>query len=301
METIHRGLEQMNPWMRDNVTLVSHSTWNEERDVVNRPGLGNNYEADNWNDIRRDFTDVTQVDIGDQNLGNNNDRGFYSSLWSWMDNSNDPLIQEARELMNAAGEFRPDSVAKQNDPSDAGMLFYVLTGDPRGNPNDVREYLRDNPIDLDGIGTGGGSPSPRPAPQPNPNPRDNDNDDRDTVSDVFEANSRGQFIMDVEDVAISSGWRSVSDYRGIEGSSAYLWTGGNRYGRSFEREEELSGTLEFNINVTDAGRYSLALGMGRTRDLGNNHVMTRRMMFLSVLMVKVSGLKCMPEVCHLNQ
>jgi hypothetical protein len=96
-----------------------------------------------------------------------------------MDNDNDPLIQEARALMVEAGDYAPGA-HKINDPSDAGMHYFALTGDQRANPIDVRNFLdRYDPSVGSGGGGGFNPPSspplnppiaPPPSPTPTPNP-----------------------------------------------------------------------------------------------------------------------------------
>ncbi|MGD1896745.1 MAG: hypothetical protein ACFB16_07310, partial [Phormidesmis sp.] len=62
MEAIYRALEKTSAANRSNLTLVSHSSWNEDRDKGSRPGGG---KPRTWDDIRSDFSEVTQIDIKD--------------------------------------------------------------------------------------------------------------------------------------------------------------------------------------------------------------------------------------------
>ncbi|MGF1553620.1 MAG: malectin domain-containing carbohydrate-binding protein [Paracoccaceae bacterium] len=126
MEATFRALSETAPGRLDNITQLSHSSWNENRDV----GGGRT-----WDDIAEAFPQVTQIEIDDQNQGNNNTRGFNNRDWDWMDDATDPTIEAAREAMIRAG------TTKRNDPSDAGMLFYALTGEERGTPQDVEAFL----------------------------------------------------------------------------------------------------------------------------------------------------------------
>ena len=139
MEAAYRALEQTDPSKHANITLLSHSGWNENRDVVNNPSDPDLTEARTWDDIRDDFPNVAQIDIKDQNDGSNNDKGFNNNGWSWLDAADDPVLQEAREIMDAAGS------TKKNDPSDAGMLFYALTGIEDGTPEDAKSFIEGSP------------------------------------------------------------------------------------------------------------------------------------------------------------
>ncbi|MEO0978565.1 MAG: Ig-like domain-containing protein [Pseudomonadota bacterium] len=139
MEAAYRALEQTDPSKHANITLLSHSGWNENRDVINNPSDPDLTEARTWDDIRNDFPDVTQIDIKDQNDGSNNTKGFNNSGWSWLDTTDDPVLQDARDIMDTAGS------TKKNDPSDAGMLFYALTGIEDGTPEDAKSFIEGSP------------------------------------------------------------------------------------------------------------------------------------------------------------
>ncbi|MEL6206947.1 MAG: calcium-binding protein, partial [Pseudomonadota bacterium] len=128
MEAIYRAMDAVDPSLHANLTLLSHSTWNEDRDVTTLPGVT---EARTWSDLKSDFPTATYVDIRDQNDGHNNTRGFNNSGWEWMDDSDAPLIQRARDIMEPADYAF-------NDPSDAGMLFYALTGVDNATPTEAR-------------------------------------------------------------------------------------------------------------------------------------------------------------------
>ena len=147
MEAVYRALDGSNPAMHQNVVLLSHSSWNENRSVISRPG---ETQARTWSDIDSDFPQVTMVEIRDQNNGNNNTKGFYNTNWVWMDSSDDPTIQAARDAMEGAG-------GAKNDPSDAGMLLFALTGEENGTPEIAKAYFEQSTAF-------GGAPTTPPAP-----------------------------------------------------------------------------------------------------------------------------------------
>lgn len=180
METAYRALERTDEKYHENVILVSHSSWNENRDVISAPGIT---EARTWDDIIRDFDGVTTIEIEDQNDGNNNDKGFNNAAWSWMDDSDEPLIQEARAAMEGASAG--GNTRKQNDPSDAGMIFYALTGNADGTPQDVQAYLEASGLyDLDPPA----DPTP-PGDDPSDPPPAPDPDDFDVTFSVYNADT----------------------------------------------------------------------------------------------------------------
>ncbi len=162
MEAAYRALESIDPDLHENITLLSHSSWNENRSVKTRDTDGVNdgvIQARTWADLKEDFPDLTFIDIRDQNDGNNNNKGFNNSGWTWMDDVSDPVIQQARLAMEAAGN------TKKNDPSDAGMLFYALTGEDAATPEDALAFLAESGLyDLSPPDGPGDGPDPDPTP-----------------------------------------------------------------------------------------------------------------------------------------
>ena len=150
MEAIYRALEKTSPQNRSNVTLLTHGidTFNQKRSIIELPGIS---ELRNWKDIISDFPEVPRVRILNQN--GLKDNGFRSRYWKWMDESTEPLLKEARQLMENAE-------TKVNDASDAGMLFYVLTGIEDGDPRDAKVFFDQY--------FAGVSPIPTPKPSPTP-------------------------------------------------------------------------------------------------------------------------------------
>ena len=130
LDATYRALLSVDPALHSNVTMLSHSIWNE------------NGSYPTWSDMEVELPDVNYVRITDQNNGPRNTKGFRNEDWAWMDASDDASVQEARDLMALAG---PDKV---NDPSDAGMLYYALTGDERGTALDVKAMV-ENPVDVE--------------------------------------------------------------------------------------------------------------------------------------------------------
>ena len=140
IETTYLALEQTSTENLKNITLVSHSYWNEHHNVgVSPEGV----QPRTWQDIQNDFPEVNLIEIADQNgvwLGSEYDNitGFKSYLWNWLDSTTNPVLKEARELMKNSG-------SKVDDPSDAGMHFYAFTGNENGNPDDAKKFFDANP------------------------------------------------------------------------------------------------------------------------------------------------------------
>ncbi|MGK7935651.1 MAG: hypothetical protein AB4206_07585, partial [Xenococcaceae cyanobacterium] len=225
MEAVYRALEQTSSENRQNITLLSHSWWNENRDVITRDGVD---EARTWSDLKQDFPDVTFIDIDDQNPG------FYNDGWNWLDNQNDPVFKEARELMIDSN--------KRNDPSDAGMLFYALTGQENANPYDAKAFFEDNPPSFDSVPPN----NPTPTPQPTPN------------NPVFQAQN-GQVIIEAENTWLQGEWKKVT----IDGQETVLWDGERSNYSGVDNGE----TLSYTFKTDEAGTYHLAMNSARERNV----------------------------------
>ncbi|MEM9048372.1 MAG: Ig-like domain-containing protein [Pseudomonadota bacterium] len=145
MTATYNALQGVSSGNLSNISLMSHSNWNENQGVP-------------WSTLKDDYPEITYFDIIDQNgftTGTNNapGSGFKSKWWNWMDDPNEPLasnpvVVEANALMGLANgpNFDPDSLPEDSnqyyydisyDASDAGMLMYALHGlDANGNPSE---------------------------------------------------------------------------------------------------------------------------------------------------------------------
>ncbi len=154
MEAIYRALEKTSLSNRSNVTLLTHgkNTFNQNRDKITLPNIT---ELRTWDDIISDFPEATRLLIVNQNGSGDGlgDDGFRSNDWNWLDSSTEPLLQEVRQLMENAED-------KVNDVSDAGMLFYALTGIEEGDPLDAKAFFDRYFSGLDPV------PAPAPVPEP---------------------------------------------------------------------------------------------------------------------------------------
>ncbi|MEM7579313.1 MAG: hypothetical protein AAF316_05555 [Cyanobacteria bacterium P01_A01_bin.80] len=240
MEAIYRALEKTSPDNRKNVTLLSHSSWNENRDVASKPGVT---DVRTWSDIKKDFPEVKLIEIADQN--GKGDSGFNSSQWNWLDSTDEPLLQEARSLMkNAEG--------KVNDPSDSGMHFYAITGQETADPNDAKVFFQDNPPSVDGVS----KPTTPPASSP------------DTEDKVYLA-SNGQVVIEAESTELTGDWEKVK----IDNRDGVLYNGANSFNKVPQGQ-----TLEYKFETDEGGNYNIALHSARDKsamnefrnDLGND-------------------------------
>ncbi|GAA0780461.1 hypothetical protein E1180_09960 [Roseibium denhamense] len=237
MDATYRALEQADPANLANVTLLSHSTWNQDATDIDNPSYPGLTETHSWADIRIEFPEVNFIEIADQNGGNNNFRGFYNQSWSWLDETGEPLYQDARAIMYLADEGV--DAGKPNDPSDAGMLFYALTGEDDGTPADVEEYLSDpaaytpndeiaSPI-LDGVSIG----------------------------------KNGNVVIEAETAELTGNW-ALSDVDGSTGDGLLIWDSPTD---SFNQPQD---TVSFKFTVDVDGDYYMSY-RGWKPDTGENH------------------------------
>ncbi len=187
MQAVAAGLMGMDQGKLANITLLSHSSWNENRGTL----LGS---SEPWSKLKSEYPDVTFIDIGDQNKGNNNGDGFNSNKWSWLDNTNDPALTDLREAMLNAGAN--SSRPYYNDPSDAGMVFYALTGNQNADPDDAKAFFKAYPLPGS---TGGGTP---PADDPAPG---------EASLRVFLAEADGGMIDPANDYELTGGMEIPAD------------------------------------------------------------------------------------------
>ncbi|MEL6220278.1 MAG: hypothetical protein AAFR79_17745 [Pseudomonadota bacterium] len=162
MTATYDALQRVNPSNLSNITLVSHSVWNEAQGVP-------------WSTLKAEFPDVTFIDIADRNgfttpTTNVPGSGFKSKWWEWLDASDDPVIQQANAIMDLANgpEGPPATPEGMNpyysdisyDASDAAMLLWALTEtDPtaRLDPREAQSFIK-----------AGQSLAPEPDPVPEP-------------------------------------------------------------------------------------------------------------------------------------
>jgi hypothetical protein len=137
METVWRALNGAQANKRQFVTVISHSRWNQ-----NHGDCGANSHT--WNDMVQDFSGngVVFVEscgynsnspctnqqlsspnfLADQNISNGeNDFSTSIDKWNWLKNSTDP---------NLRWLFSRNPFGNKFDPSDAGMVYFLLTGGP---------------------------------------------------------------------------------------------------------------------------------------------------------------------------
>jgi hypothetical protein len=126
------GIEKSDPEKRKHVYCISHSRWND--------GFARRYK---FTHTKRSVipSGITWVQIRDQNaLLSTSPYGRPAGdehwrPWHWMRDSDDPKVRFLWERM---------VVSERPDCSDAGMAYFLLTGDEQADPNKLRQLLDTN-------------------------------------------------------------------------------------------------------------------------------------------------------------
>lgn len=138
METVYRALVGADKHSLSHVVIISHSTWNQNHGCC---GEGNSRK---WADMKTDFEeqgvffvescgkeDVCTVEqfndpkyLMDQNYSNgDNDFNSDPKFWEWLNESGNYRLQ----WLFSRNPFNP-----KFDPSDAGMVYFLISGGPWG-------------------------------------------------------------------------------------------------------------------------------------------------------------------------
>ncbi|MEO0644845.1 MAG: hypothetical protein AAFZ17_01615 [Cyanobacteria bacterium J06650_10] len=151
MEAVYQAVKLANTNKRSFVKVISHSSIND-----NNVGDGRGRTRSDLEKLGVDF-----VDIPDQNGGFSTHKDF--GPWSWMKNSANSDLKWTYSRMQAAGKA---------DISDAGMVYYALTGDTKGNINKLKTFFGTKPTaPVNPIPPAGpDEPTTPPAPPSNPTP-----------------------------------------------------------------------------------------------------------------------------------
>jgi hypothetical protein len=134
MEVPLLGIKKSDPGKRKFVYCISHSAWND--------GFAPKYKFTN---TKHDIipTGIHWVQIRDQNpllSTSPYGRPAQAEEWRpyhWMRDSDDPKVRFLWERME---------VSTRADPSDAGMAYFLVTGDEEADPAKLRRLLDDNVV-----------------------------------------------------------------------------------------------------------------------------------------------------------
>lgn len=147
MEVIGNSLNEADSTKLKYVRLISHSTWNNEH--ADKPYEWETHKGWTWEKIKASFgSKGLQMDhILDQNGGTDYD-GLKAkkSEYDWIKSSSK---KDGKPFEKGSWDWlysRLEAAQKGDefDPSDAGMIIYLLTGKQKTSPQDVKAIL-ENP------------------------------------------------------------------------------------------------------------------------------------------------------------
>ncbi len=126
MEVIGKAIQKSDTTQRKYVYVISHSKWNNRHAARDHGG----YDFKDFEEMG-----VNPIQIKDQNAGT--DRPYEE--YGWMRDADDPKLNWLWKRGVLAGK-------KKFDPSDAGMVYWLITGGPDGgdekaNPEKFRKFL----------------------------------------------------------------------------------------------------------------------------------------------------------------
>lgn len=147
MDVIGDAINEADSLRLKHVRLISHSTWNDEH--ADKPYEWEKHEGWTWAKIKEEFEPKgLQMDhIADQNGGEDYE-GLKTDLtkYDWVKNSpkKDQKPFEKGSWDWLYGRLEAAQKGEEFDPSDAGMVVYLLTGSQKNNPDSLKEIL-ENP------------------------------------------------------------------------------------------------------------------------------------------------------------
>lgn len=147
MDVIGNSLNEADSTKLKYVRLISHSTWNDEH--ADKPYEWETHTGWTWAELEEKFKPLgLQMDhITDQNGGDDYD-GLKANVskFDWVKNSpkKDQKPFEKGSWDWLYGRLEAAQKGDEFDPSDAGMIIYLLTGKQKTDPEDARE-LMENP------------------------------------------------------------------------------------------------------------------------------------------------------------
>lgn len=120
MEVAWRGIDASNSNKRKHCTAISHSTWNNKHKDTSQM-------SHNWNAVKNTGVKTTMI-------SNQNDTAFKDTKNAWL------------WLKNKGGKYKwlyNRNKKNQWDASDAGMIWYIITGrgDQNASMNDIKSVF----------------------------------------------------------------------------------------------------------------------------------------------------------------
>lgn len=147
LDIIGDALNESDSTKLKHVRLISHSIWNDEH--ADKPYEWESHEGWTWEEIKAEFEPKgLQLDhIADQNGGEDyeglkTDMTKYDWVKTYSGRDEKPYEKGSWDWLY--GRLVAAKKGEEFDPSDAGMIVYLLTGKQKTSPEDLREIL-ENP------------------------------------------------------------------------------------------------------------------------------------------------------------
>ena len=206
MQVVGTALNNADQTKLQFVRIISHSLWNDKH--ADKPSSWEKHSGWTWAEIQSTFQKkgLKISHIVDQNGGSGYD-GMRASKtkFAWLNTS--PARNQAPYQSGAWAWLYGRQVAAQKgtefDPSDAGMIIYLLTGKEKTNPSDA-QYIMEHPVT-----NGGGSVVTPPL------------DNGGTISDINDlalSKNNCAVVLTWSDVSAETGYRVR---RKVQGESTY--------------------------------------------------------------------------------
>ncbi|KJD37259.1 hypothetical protein PW52_02215 [Tamlana sedimentorum] len=144
MEVVGRAINASNPEALKFVRIISHSNWNNQHS--DKPYNWEEHSGWTWNKIRTKFEPYGLIcdRILDQNGGKDYE-GLKAAKekYDWIKTSTlNKKSKQHKKQLNWLYQRQLTCVKKgEFDPSDAGMIVYLLTGKQKTAPTDVRNII----------------------------------------------------------------------------------------------------------------------------------------------------------------
>ncbi len=144
MDVIGNALNEAKEEKLKHVRIISHSEWNNNH--ADEPYEWEDHSGWTWEKLKAEFgtKGLTLDQIADQNGGEDYE-GLKTnkSRYDWMKNSpskdKKPFDKGSWEWLYSRLEAAQKG--EEFDPSDAGMILYLLTGKQKNTPDDLKEIL----------------------------------------------------------------------------------------------------------------------------------------------------------------
>ncbi len=160
MQVVGEGLNRSDIDKRQFVTVISHSKWNDNHgDMTRSKSKWDQHDGWTWDKMVEAFGSKRGGNVNFDHILNQNGGDDYPGLfceiehYDWVKNSTarynpkykrgawDFLYERLESCVKVRGE---DKNTLYFDPSDAGMVIYLLTGIQKSSPEDAREIM-ENP------------------------------------------------------------------------------------------------------------------------------------------------------------